>query len=128
MNKIVSTDLAPKAIGPYSQAIKIDNLLFVSGVIPINPGTDKLEEKDIIIQTIRVMKNLDAILDEVGYSFDDVVKTTCFLSDMKDFSKFNEVYADFFVSKPARSCVAVKELPKKALIEIEVIAIKNNKE
>ena len=123
IEKII-TDLAPKAIGPYSQAIKADDLLFLSGVMPINPATSELEPNDIELQAKRIMSNIDALLKEAGYSVDNVVKTTCFLADINDFAKFNEVYADYFTSKPARSCVAVKDLPKKALVEVEVIASK----
>ena len=120
----IITDLAPKAIGPYSQAIKAGDLLFLSGVMPINPATSELEPNDIELQAKRIMSNIDALLKEAGYSVDNVVKTTCFLPDINDFAKFNEVYADYFTSKPARSCVAVKDLPKKALVEVEVIASK----
>ena len=123
IEKII-TDLAPKAIGPYSQAIKAGDLLFLSGVMPINPATSELEPNDIELQAKRIMSNIDALLKEAGYSVDNVVKTTCFLADINDFAKFNEVYADYFTSKPARSCVAVKYLPKKALVEVEVIASK----
>lgn len=123
IEKII-TDLAPKAIGPYSQAIKAGDLLFLSGVMPINPATSELEPNDIELQAKRIMSNIDALLKEAGYSVDNVVKTTCFLADINDFAKFNEVYADYFTSKPARSCVAVKDLPKKALVEVEVIASK----
>lgn len=113
IEKII-TDLAPKAIGPYSQAIKAGDLLFLSGVMPINPATSELEPNDIELQAKRIMSNIDALLKEAGYSVDNVVKTTCFLADINDFAKFNEVYADYFTSKPARSCVAVKDLPKKS--------------
>ena len=123
IEKII-TDLAPKAIGPYSQAIKAGDLLFLSGVMPINPATSEMEPNDIELQAKRIMSNIDALLKEAGYSVDYVVKTTCFLADINDFAKFNEVYADYFTSKPARSCVAVKDLPKKALVEVEVIASK----
>ena len=123
IEKII-TDLAPKAIGPYSQAIKAGDLLFLSGVMPINPATSELEPNDIELQAKRIMSNIDALLKEAGYSVDNVVKTTFFLADINDFAKFNEVYADYFTSKPARSCVAVKDLPKKALVEVEVIASK----
>ena len=123
IEKII-TDLAPKAIGPYSQAIKTGDLLFLSGVMPINPATSELEPNDIELQAKRIMSNIDALLKEAGYSVDNVVKTTCFLADINDFATFNEVYADYFTSKPARSCVAVKDLPKKALVEVEVIASK----
>ncbi len=115
---------APEAIGPYSQAIKVDHLLFVSGVMPIDPITNQLVESDINKQAKQIMLNVDAILKEAKMDANCVVKTTCFLSDMKYFADFNKIYADYFISKPARSCVAVKSLPKEALVEIEVIAYK----
>ena len=115
---------APEAIGPYSQAIKVDHLLFVSGVMPIDPITNQLVESDINKQAKQIMLNVDAILKEAKMDSNCVVKTTCFLSDMKYFADFNKIYADYFISKPARSCVAVKSLPKEALVEIEVIAYK----
>lgn len=115
---------APEAIGPYSQAIKVDHLLFVSGVMPIDPITNQLVESDINRQAKQIMLNVDAILKEAKMDANCVVKTTCFLSDMKYFADFNKIYADYFISKPARSCVAVKSLPKEALVEIEVIAYK----
>ncbi|MBR2318663.1 MAG: RidA family protein [Bacteroidaceae bacterium] len=118
----VYTSNAPEAIGPYSQAIKCGNLLFTSGQIPINPATGNVEAENITDQATQVMKNLAAVLAEAGTSFDKVVKTTCFLSDMADFAAFNAVYAEYFTSKPARSCVAVKTLPKNVLVEVEVIA------
>ena len=118
----VYTKNAPDAIGPYSQAMKIGNLLFTSGQIAIVPETSQVESADIIGQTEQVCKNISAILAESGSSFDNVVKTTCFLADMNDFAAFNEIYAKYFISKPARSCVAVKTLPKNVLVEIEVIA------
>lgn len=118
----VYTSNAPAAIGPYSQAIKCGNMLFTSGQIPINPATGEVEAEDITGQATQVMKNLAAVLEEAGTSFDNVVKTTCFLSDMADFAAFNAVYAEYFTSKPARSCVAVKTLPKNVLVEVEVIA------
>lgn len=117
----VYTSNAPEAIGPYSQAIKCGNLLFTSGQIPINPATGNVEAEGITDQATQVMKNLSAVLAEAGTSFDKVVKTTCFLSDMADFAAFNAVYAEYFTSKPARSCVAVKTLPKNVLVEVEVI-------
>ena len=113
---------APEAIGPYSQAIKCGNMLFTSGQIPINPATGNVEAEGITDQATQVMKNLAAVLAEAGTSFDKVIKTTCFLSDMADFVAFNAVYAEYFTSKPARSCVAVKTLPKNVLVEVEVIA------
>ena len=118
----VSTDKAPKAIGPYSQAVKIDKLVFTSGQIPINPESGNIEAADITAQTEQVMKNLGEVLKAAGSSFEKAVKTTCFLADISDFAAFNEVYAKYFTEKPARSCVAVKDLPKGALVEVEVIA------
>ena len=118
----VYTSNAPEAIGPYSQAIKCGNMLFTSGQIPINPATGNVEAEGITDQATQVMKNLAAVLAEAGTSFDKVVKTTCFLSDMADFVAFNAVYAEYFTSKPARSCVAVKTLPRNVLVEVEVIA------
>ena len=119
----IFSENAPKAIGPYSQAVKVKDTLYLSGVRPINPETNSLVESDITTQANQVIKNIDAILKEAGMDANNVVKTTCFISDMEYFAAFNEVYAKYFVSKPARSCVAVKSLPKNALIEIEVIAI-----
>ena len=122
MLKKVSTDKAPGAIGPYSQAIICGDMLFTSGQIPINPQTGNIEASDITAQTEQVMKNLGAVLESAGTSFENVVKTTCFLANIADFGAFNEVYAKYFTSKPARSCVAVKDLPKGALCEVELIA------
>ena len=122
MIKKIHTDNAPAAIGPYSQAIVCGNMLFTSGQVPINPATGEVEAEGIEAQATQVMKNLAAVLAEAGTSFDKVVKTTCFLSDMADFAAFNAVYAEYFTSKPARSCVAVKTLPKNVLVEVEVIA------
>lgn len=119
----IFSENAPKAIGPYSQAVKVKDTLYLSGVMPINPETNSLVESDITTQANQVIKNIDAILKEAGMDANNVVKTTCFISDMEYFAAFNELYAKYFVSKPARSCVAVKSLPKNALIEIEVIAI-----
>lgn len=121
INKI-STDKAPSAIGPYSQAIVCAGLVYTSGQIPIDPKTGSIDAVGITAQTEQVMKNLGAVLAEAGSSFEKAVKTTCFLSDMADFAAFNEVYAKYFTGKPARSCVAVKALPKGALVEVEVIA------
>ena len=121
MEKIV-TDKAPAAIGPYSQAMKCGSLLFTSGQIAIDPSTAQVEAKDIEGQTEQVCKNLGAVLDAAGTSFDKVIKTTCFLADMADFAAFNDIYGKYFISKPARSCVAVKALPKNVLVEIEAIA------
>lgn len=118
----VYTKNAPEAIGPYSQAIKVGGLVFTSGQIPIDPATGTVEATDIAGQAEQVCKNLCAVLAESGSSMEKVVKTTCFLSDMADFAAFNEVYAKYFVGKPARSCVAVKQLPKNVLCEVEVIA------
>ena len=122
MLKKVSTDKAPAAIGPYSQGIIVGGLLFASGQIPINPATGEIEGTDIVAQAEQVMKNVGAVLNEAGTSYGNVVKTTCFLADMGDFATFNEVYARYFTEKPARSCVAVKTLPKNVLCEVEVIA------
>ena len=121
--KIISTDLAPKAIGPYSQAVVVGNTVYTSGQIPINPNTGNIEATTISEQTEQVMQNLKAVLLASGASFDTAVKTTCYLADISDFSAFNEVYAKYFTSNPARSCVAVRDLPKGALVEVEVIAI-----
>ncbi len=118
----ISTKNAPGAIGPYSQAVKVGNLLFTSGQIPLDPESGEINGTEIEEQTVRICENLKAVLEAAGADFTKVVKTTCFLSDMADFGKFNEVYAKYFVSKPARSCVAVKTLPKNVLAEIEVIA------
>jgi 2-iminobutanoate/2-iminopropanoate deaminase len=120
--KVVYTDKAPAAIGPYSQAILIKDLLFTSGQIPVDPATGEIKGEGIAEQAEQVMKNLGEVLREAGTSFENAVKTTCFLADMGDFAAFNEVYAKYFVSKPARSCVAVKTLPKNVLCEVEVIA------
>ena len=118
----VYTKNAPDAIGPYSQAIKTGNLLFTSGQIAIVPETSQVEASDIEGQTEQVCKNLSALLEASGTSMEKVIKTTCFLADMNDFAAFNEVYGKYFTSKPARSCVAVKTLPKNVLVEVEVIA------
>ena len=121
LNK-VSTDKAPTAIGPYSQAIVVGDMVFTSGQIPINPASGNIEAEGIAAQTEQVMKNLGEVLSAAGSSFEKAVKTTCFLADISDFAAFNEVYAKYFTEKPARSCVAVKALPKGALVEVEVIA------
>lgn len=118
----LSTDKAPAAIGPYSQGIIVDKMLYASGQIPINPATGEIEGTDIISQTEQVMKNIGAILEQAGVDYSKVVKTTCFLANMEDFGTFNEIYAKYFVENPARSCVAVKTLPKNVLCEVEVIA------
>ena len=118
----ISTDKAPAAIGPYSQGIIANGMLFASGQIPINPATGEIEGENITSQAELVMKNVGALLEEAGTDYTKVVKTTCFLADMADFATFNEVYAKYFTEKPARSCVAVKTLPKNVLCEVEVIA------
>ena len=123
-NKIISTDKAPKAIGPYSQGYLCGNTLYCSGQIAINPETNEFIGGTIEEQTNLILKNIGGLLQAAGFTFNDVVKTTCFLADMKDFSVFNSLYEKAFISKPARSCVAAKELPKGALVEIEVIAVK----
>ena len=120
--KKIYTENAPAAIGPYSQAIVHGDLVFTSGQISINPETGNVDAEGIVAQTEQVMKNLDAVLTAAGSSFEKTIKTTCFLSDMADFAAFNEVYAKYFTEKPARSCVAVKTLPKGVLVEVEVIA------
>ena len=122
MLKITKTDKAPAAIGPYSQAVTVGNLLFTSGQIALNPVSGEVVGKTIEEQTEQVMKNIEAILQANGIGFDSAVKTTCFLSDMSYFGKFNEIYGKYFTGKPARSCVAVRELPKNVLCEVEVIA------
>ena len=122
MLKKISTDKAPAAIGPYSQGIIAGGMLFASGQIPINPATGEIEGSDIATQAGQVMKNIGALLAEAGTDYTRVAKTTCFLADMNDFAAFNEVYAKYFTEKPARSCVAVKTLPKNVLCEVEVIA------
>ena len=124
MSNKIQTNKAPAAIGPYSQAVVVGNLIFTSGQIPLNPETGVLEGKDIIEQTHRVCKNLEAVLTAAGGSLKSAVKTVCFLANMADFAAFNEVYAQYFTEKPARSCVAVKDLPKGALLEVEVVAEK----
>lgn len=120
--KKIHTDNAPAAIGPYSQAIVHGDLVFTSGQIPINPTTGNVEAEGIAAQTEQVMQNLGAVLTAAGASFESAIKTTCFLADMADFAAFNEVYARYFTEKPARSCVAVKTLPKSVLVEVEVVA------
>ena len=122
MRKKVSTDKAPAAIGPYSQGIIAGNVLYASGQIPIDPATGNIKGEDIVEQAEQVMKNVGAVLEEAGYNYEDVVKTICFLADMADFAAFNGVYEKYFTGKPARSCVAVKQLPKDALCEVAVVA------
>ena len=123
MEKIYTKN-APEPVGPYSQAIKVNGFLYCSGQIAINPKDNQFINGDIVEQTNQVMKNVEAVLSQAGCNFDDVIKTTCFLDDMKNFSAFNEIYAKYFVSSPARSCVEAK-LPKGAKVEVEVIAYKN---
>ena len=124
MSNKIQTNNAPAAIGPYSQAIVTGNLIFTSGQIPLNPETGLIEGDNITEQTHRVCKNLEAVLAAAGSSLKNAVKTVCFLKNMEDFAAFNEVYAEYFTEKPARSCVAVKMLPKDTLVEVEVIAEK----
>lgn len=118
----VKTNAAPDAIGPYSQAVKAGGLLFTSGQIAINPATGNVEAQSIEAQTKQVCENLKAVVEAAGSSMEKVVKTVCFLADIADFAAFNQVYGTYFTSKPARSCVAVKDLPKGVLCEVEVIA------
>ena len=120
--EIIATEKAPAALGPYSQAIRANGMIYCSGQIPINPENGQIEGKDIAEQAQLVMENIGALLEAAGTDYTKVVKTTCFLADMGDFTAFNEVYAKYFTEKPARSCVAVKTLPKNVLCEVEVIA------
>ena len=120
--KTIQTSNAPAAIGPYSQAKVVNGFVFASGQIPLNPATGEVEGTTIEAQAEQVMKNVGAILKEAGVGFENVVKTTCFLAEMADFAAFNSVYEKYFIGKPARSCVAVKQLPKNVLVEVEVIA------
>ena len=120
--KKVATDKAPAAIGPYSQGIIVNNILFASGQIPLDPSTGEIKGSTIEEQAKQVMENIGALLEAAGSGYTKVVKTTCFLANMEDFGAFNGVYEKYFTEKPARSCVAVKELPKKVLCEVEVIA------
>ena len=122
MLKVIATDRAPAAIGPYSQAVQAGNLLFLSGQVPIVPAEGKVLATDITGQAEQVMKNIGEILREAGLTYTNVVKTTCFLADMGDFAAFNAVYGAYFTGKPARCCVAVKDLPLGVLCEVEVIA------
>jgi len=125
MKQIIHTEKAPKAIGPYSQAVKAGNTIYISGQVPLNPKTGKIVEGGIKEQTEQVMKNISAILDEAGYSFSEVVKSTCLLSDMSNFAAMNEVYGKYYSENPpARAAFAVKELPLGVMIEIETIAVK----
>ena len=120
----ISTEKAPAAIGPYSQSVKVGEMLFTSGQIPLDPATGEIVGTTIEEQAEQVMKNLGAILEANGIDYTNAIKTTCFLAEMADFGAFNEVYAKYFTGKPARSCVAVKQLPKNVLCEVEVIAAK----
>ena len=120
--KTIQTSNAPAAIGPYSQAKVVNGFVFASGQIPLNPASGEVEGTTIEAQAEQVMKNVGAILKEAGVGFENVVKTTCFLAEMTDFAAFNSVYEKYFTGKPARSCVAVKQLPKNVLVEVEVIA------
>ncbi len=121
--KIIHTDSAPAAVGPYSQAIAVNGMLYLSGQIAINPEAGKILATDIEGQTEQCCRNVEAVLKEAGIGMQNVVKTTCFLADIADFQKFNAVYAEHFISKPARSCVAVKDLPAGALCEVEALAV-----
>lgn len=123
MFKYTNTDKAPGAVGPYSQAIACNGILYASGQVPLVPGVGKLVEGGIEEQAEQACKNVAAVLEANGATFDNVIKTTCFLADIKDFAAFNAVYAKYFTSKPARSCVAVKDLPLGAMCEIEIIAM-----
>ena len=120
--KRIYTDKAPAAIGPYSQGYISNGFFFTSGQVPLDPATGTVVGEDIAAQTEQVMQNLGALLEAAGTSFTNVVKTTCFLADMGDFATFNEIYGRYFTEKPARSCVAVKTLPKNVLVEVELIA------
>lgn len=125
MNKIIHTDKAPKALGPYSQAVEANGTLYISGQVPIDPAINKVVEGGITEQTTQVMKNIGAILEEAGYSFKDVVKSTCLLSDMANFAAMNQVYGSYYTENhPARAAFAVKDLPLGVMIEIETIAVK----
>lgn len=119
----ISTPKAPAAIGPYSQAVRAGNMLYTSGQIPLDPVSGNMVGANVTEQAEQVMKNLAAVLEAAGTSFDNVVKTTCFLADIADFAAFNAVYGKYITSAPARSCVAVKDLPKGALVEVEVVAV-----
>ena len=123
MIKKISTDKAPAAIGPYSQAILCGNMLYTSGQLGMNPAKGEIEGKDITEQAEQALQNLGAILAEAGTSYDNIVKTTCFLADMADFGAFNAVYSKYITNAPARSCVAVKTLPKGGLVEVEAVAV-----
>ena len=125
MKKVINTSKAPAAIGPYSQAIEVNGTLYISGQVPVDPVTAKVVEGGIVEQTKQVMKNIEAILDEAGYQFSDVVKSTCLLSNMSNFGTMNEIYGSYYKENPpARAAFAVKELPLGVLVEIETIAVK----
>lgn len=125
MKKVIFTEKAPKAIGPYSQAVEINGQLFISGQVPVDPATSKVVDGGVKEQTLQVMKNIEAILQEAGYHFSDVIKSTCLLSDMAHFAAMNEVYGSFYKENPpARAAFAVKELPLGVMVEIETIAVK----
>ena len=124
MIEYIETEAAPKAVGPYSQATLVNNTLYISGQVGIDPETGELVDSDIELQTEQVVKNISAILTEANFTFDNIVKTDCFLAYMGDFKKFNHIYEKYFTSKPARTCVSVSDMPKGALIEIAVIAVK----
>ncbi len=123
MFRYINTKKAPAAVGPYSQAIKINGILYASGQLGLDPASGNFLSNDIEVQAKTACENVGEILKEAGMSFENVVKTTCFLADMKDFAKFNEIYEEYFISKPARSCVAAKSLPKGGVCEIEIIAV-----
>ena len=123
MTEKIYTKNAPDAIGPYSQAVVANGFVFTSGQIAINPATGAVDVTTIEAQTTQVMENLKAVLEAAGSSMDNSVKTTCFLADMGDFAVFNEIYGNYFTSKPARSCVAIKQLPKNVLVEVECVAV-----
>jgi 2-iminobutanoate/2-iminopropanoate deaminase len=123
MKKIIYTKNAPEPIGPYSQAILVGNTLYSSGQIAINPETGNFVDGDVKVQTEQVMKNIDAVLKAADMTFENVIKTTCFLSSMADFGVFNQIYGEYFTSKPARSCDSATELPKTAIVEVEFIAV-----
>lgn len=125
MKNVIKTDMAPQAIGPYSQAIEVNGMIYTSGVVPIDPATGEVVEGDIKVQATRVFDSMKALLEAAGSSCEDVVKTTVFIKDMNDFAALNEIYATYFTGTfPARSCVEVARLPKDVLIEMEAIALK----
>lgn len=127
MKRIINTEKSPKAIGPYSQAVEINSMLFISGQIPVDPAIGQVVEGGIVEQTEQVMKNIGAILSAAGYNYSDVVKSTCFISDMNNFKQMNEVYSRYYTKEfPARSTVQVAALPLNVLVEIDTIAVKKN--